>query len=147
MAGFLFALGLLALLLVIGLAFMWQGSIRMPGGPVAYGVEESIKYITPRLSAPTREVIGAKSVRRILEWEMKYLQDRLASGQDGEPVVLGGEAAVAYVLERTKHQGYDYDAAIVTEVMRLQAEYMASIGALDRPVGDDEKKSLGLDNG
>jgi hypothetical protein len=146
MAGFLFALGLLALLALIGLAFMWQGSIRMPGSPVAYGVEESIRYITPRLSPTTREVISAKSVRRILEWEMKYLQDQLDSS-DGSPVVLGGETAVRYVLEKTSQQGYDYDEAIVTEVMQLQAEYMESIGALDRPVADDEKDSLGLDNG
>lgn len=146
MESILFALGLAVLLVLVGLAFMWQGSIRTPGGPVAYGVEESIRYITPRLADSTREVIGHKSVRRILEWEMSYLQDQTSSNPD-QPVVLGGEAIVAYVLEKTARQGYQYDPNIVAEVMQLQAEYMQSIGAIDRPVGEDEMKSLGFDNG
>jgi hypothetical protein len=139
-------LGLFIILALVGLAFMWQGTIRMPGGPVSYGVEESIKYITPRLSETTREVIGHKSVRRILEWEMKYLHDHLDS-DPGQPVVLGSDAVTAYVIEQTERQGFTYDPSIVAEVMQLQAEYMESIGALDRPVGDDEMKALGLDDG
>ena len=146
MTGVFFALGLLILVILIGLAFMWQGSIRMPGGPVAYGVEDSIKYITPRLAAATREVIGDKTVRRVLEWEMKYLQQQLES-DSGEIVIIGGDAVKQYVLEQTKRQGFDYDPAIVTEIMELQAEYMESIGALARPVAEDEMKSLGLDDG
>jgi hypothetical protein len=146
MAGLVFALGLLVLLVLVGLAFMWQGTIRMPGAPVAYGVEESIKYITPRLTEATRATIGPKSVRRILEWEMSYLHERLDSGSD-EPVVLGGDEAVEYVLNQTQQQGYTYDRATVTEVMQLQAEYMESIGALDRPVADEEMKTLGFDDG
>ena len=143
MAAFIFALGLLVLLVVIGLAFYWQGSIRLPGSAVAYGVEDSIKYITPRLSAETREAIGAKSVRRILEWEMKYVQDQLDEDPD-QPVVLGGEQARVYVIEQTAEQGFDYSEEIVAEVMQLQAEYMESIGAIARPVGEEDLGAMGL---
>lgn len=141
MAGVFLAFGLMILLILVGLAFYWQGSIRLPGAAVAYGVEDSIRYITPRLSESTREVIGGKSVRRILEWEMKFLQDTL----DSDPVqvvVLGGDAATAYVLEQTVKQGYEYDAAIVREVLQLQAEYMASIGALAAPVAEDDRSVI-----
>ncbi len=143
MAAVFFALGLLALLLVVGLAFYWQGTIRLPGAAVAYGVEDSINYITPRLSESTREVITAKSVRRILEWEMKFLQDQLDTDPD-TVVVLGGQEATAYVLEQTARQGFEYDPAIVAEVMHLQAEYMRSIGALAAPVAEEEMQALGL---
>lgn len=146
MVGLVFALGLLVLLILIGLAFMWQGTIRLPGAPVAYGVEESIKYITPRLSESTRAKVGSKSVRRILEWEMSYLHERLDSGSE-TPVVLGGDEAIEYVLRCTSRQGYEYDRATVVEVMGLQAEYMETIGALDRPVAEDEMKTLGFDDG
>lgn len=145
MASVLFALGLLILIVLIGLAFMWQGSLRMPGGPVAYGVEESIKYITPRLAPSTREAIGSKSVRRILEWELRYLQEQLETDQD-DVVVIGGSAVRDYILEQTSRQGYDYDPEVVTEIMELQAEYMESIGALASPVAEEELKTLGLDD-
>ena len=141
MAGLFLALGLLLLLVIIGLAFYWQGSIRLPGSSIAYGVEDSIKYITPRLSEQTRAVIGQKSVRRILEWEMKYLQDVL--NRDGDQtVVLGGDVATGYVLEQTARQGFDYDPAIVAEVLQLQAEYMASIGAIAGPVNDADRRDI-----
>ncbi|MDJ0923465.1 MAG: hypothetical protein QNJ77_02795 [Acidimicrobiia bacterium] len=141
MAGLFLALGLLLLLVVVGLAFYWQGSIRLPGAAIAYGVEDSIKYITPRLSEPTQKIIGARSVRRILEWEMKYLQEVLDSAED-RTVVLGGDRAVHYVLEQTARQGFDYEPAIVAEVLELQAEYMASIGAIAGPVADADRRDI-----
>ena len=144
MAGVFLAFGLMILLILVGLAFYWQGSIRLPGGAVAYGVEDSIRYITARLSESAREVIGGTSVRRILEWEMKFLQDTLDSDPD-QVVVLGGDAATAYVLEQTAKQGYEYDPAIVREVLELQAEYLASIGALAAPVADADRSAIERD--
>jgi hypothetical protein len=133
MASVFLALGLLLLLIIIGFAFYWQGTIRLPGSAISYGVEESIRFITPRLSEETRQVIGPKSVRRILEWEMKYLHTALEADPD-QDVVLGGDEAKSYVLEMTKRQGFDYEPAIVDEVLALQAEYLASIGAVAGPV-------------
>ncbi len=141
MAATLFALGLLVLLLVVGLAFYWQGSIRLPGSAISYGVEDSIKYITPRLSAETRAVIGERSVRRILEWEMKFLQDALDADPE-QTVVLGGDAVTAYALEQTAGQGFDYDPAIVGEILNLQADYMASIGAIAEPVAAEDIEAI-----
>ncbi|MCP4965158.1 MAG: hypothetical protein GY926_07970 [bacterium] len=141
MTSTLFALGLLTLLIVIGLAFFWQGSIQLPGSAVAYGVEDSIKYITPRLSSDTNSVIGKTSVRRILEWEMKFVQDQLDSDPD-QIVVLGGEAARQYVLDQTAKEGFEYEPAIVDEVLSLQAEYMASIGAIAEQVSATELERI-----
>ncbi len=141
MAAFFLALGLFALLIVIGLAFYWQGSIQLPGAGVAYGVEDSIKYITQRLEPETRAVVGEKSVRRILEWEMKFVQDQLDSDPE-QVVVIGGESATRYVLDQLIGQGFEYEPGIVNEVLGLQAEYMVSIGAVAEPVDDSELESI-----
>jgi hypothetical protein len=141
MAATLFALGLLILLLVVGLAFYWQGSIRLPGSAISYGVEDSIKYITPRLSEATGAVIGERSVRRILEWEMKFVQDALDADPE-QTIVLGGDAVTFYILGQTARQGFDYDPAIVGEILSLQAEYMASIGAIAEPVAAKDIEAI-----
>jgi hypothetical protein len=141
MAATLFALGLLILLLVVGLAFYWQGSIRLPGSAISYGVEDSIKYITPRLSEATGAVIGERSVRRILEWEMKFVQDALDADPE-QTIVLGGDAVTSYILGQTARQGFDYDPAIVSEILSLQAEYMASIGAIAEPVAAEDIEAI-----
>jgi len=141
MAAVFFALGGLTLLLVVGLAFYWQGTIHLPGAAISYGVEDSIKYITPRLSEQTQSVISERSVRRLLEWEMKFVQDSL-NGDPGQAIVLAGDAAAAYVLERTAGQGFDYDPEIVGEVLNLQAEYMASIGAIAGPVAAEDISAI-----
>ncbi len=141
MAAFLFAFGLLALLVLVAVAFYWQGSIHLPGSAVAYGVEDAIKYITPRLSEATSTVIGQRSVRRILEWEMKFVQNQLDSAPD-QVVVVGGSAATTYVMEQTRAEGFDYEATIIHEVLNLQAEYMASIGAIAEPVTAAELEAI-----
>ena len=141
MSAVFFALGLLILLVVIGLAFYWQGTIRFPGSAVSYGVEDSIKYITPRLREDTRAMMGAKSVRRILEWEMRFLQDALDADPDSV-IVLGGEAAREYVLDMTARQGFEYEPTVIDEVLQLQAEYMSSIGAIADPVAADELERI-----
>lgn len=142
MASVFLALGLLLFLMLIGLAFYWQGTIRLPGSAVSYGVEDSIRHISSRLSGDTRQVIGPKSVRRILEWEMKYLHEALDADPD-QAVVLGGDEARDYVLKMTARQGFDYEPAVVEEVLALQAEYLASIGAVAAPVQGETPGAAG----
>jgi len=121
--------GLLVIVAVIALAFSWQGRLRLHERTVTYGTEEAIKFIAARLRPETAAVIGERSVRRILEWEMRYLQDALAAAGE-EPVVLGGPDAAEYVAAQTAAQGYEYAADVIDEVLELQAHYLASIGAV-----------------
>lgn len=131
---------LLTVVVVIALAFSWQGRLRLPERTVTYGTEEAIKFIASRLSPDSAATIGERSVRRILEWEMRYLQEELAAG-DEKPVVLGGPDAAAYVATQTATQGYEYAPEAIDEILELQAQYLVSIGAVaeaaepDAPTG------------
>ena len=93
-----------------------------------YGVEDSIEFIWEGLG---EDKLGLKKsdVRRILEWEMHYLQKPELWEEDGQPVV-GGEAAAAYTQEQSFEEGHAYEPEQIYAVMDLQAEYLVAIGAV-----------------
>ena len=93
-----------------------------------YGVEDSIEFIWDGLG---EDKIGLKKsdVRRILEWEMYYLQQPKLWAEEGPPIV-GGDAAARYTQEQALEAGFSYEPPQIFGVMDLQAEYLQAIGAL-----------------
>ena len=132
----LFALGLFALLLLLAGAMLWQERRSLTEDVVVYDVEESIEFVSARLSDDSLAAIGPNDVRRILEWEMEYLQRPRRSGRKG-PAVVGGVDAATYAQEQSYAAGYSYDGDVVLEVLALQAEYLQSIGAVAEPAEED----------
>jgi hypothetical protein len=128
MNGALFFAVMMALVFAFGIAMFWQESRRMQHRETIYGVEDSIEFIWEGLG---EDKIGLKKsdVRRILEWEMHYLQKPELWEEDGQPVV-GGEAAAAYTQEQSFEEGYAYEPEQIYAVMDLQAEYLVAIGAV-----------------
>lgn len=134
------AVVLFGLLIGVGFAFWWQERRRQPEGEVIYGVEDALDYVVTRLSPDARAALRASDVRRILEWELRYLQDPGVRGDD--VAIVGGLEAAQYAQEQAMAQGYPYDGALIVEVLDLQAEYLASLGALGDPVDADEGKDI-----
>lgn len=128
------------LLLIVGL-LVWQEARRRPGseGP-AYVVEEAVGFIAARLPADSRRRLGTAGVKRIIEWEIFQLQG-LAQDRRRDPVetVAGGSGAtIDYILDRIAQvHGATYDRDDVAEVLRLETEYLRSIGAVGDPVETD----------
>ncbi|MGI9667546.1 MAG: hypothetical protein ACR2N2_10640, partial [Acidimicrobiia bacterium] len=98
MSGPLLFAFLMVVLLAFGVAMFWQESKRMRQPAAIYGVDDSVEYVWEGLG---EDKMGLKrgDVRRILEWEMYYLQQPDLWEEDGPPVV-GGEAAAAYAQEK-----------------------------------------------
>lgn len=128
MNGALFFAVMMALVFAFGIAMFWQESRRMQQSEKIYGVEDSIEFIWEGLG---EDKLGLKKsdVRRILEWEMHYLQKPELWEEDGQPVV-GGEAAAAYTQEQSFEEGFAYEPEQIYAVMDLQAEYLVAIGAV-----------------
>jgi hypothetical protein len=120
--------------LAFGVAMFWQESRRMRQPAAIYGVEDSIEWIWEGLGD---DKLGLKKsdVRRILEWEMHYLQQPDV-WDDDTVAVVGGDAAAAYAQDKALEEGYAYEPAQIFAVLDLQASYLVAIGAVGEPVED-----------
>jgi hypothetical protein len=137
---FTFIALLIGVLLVIVALMVWQEARRRPlYEPLEYVVNDAVKHIAERL--PGDVGLRNSDIRRILEWEVFYLQG-LAQDDRRNPVetVAGGHAlSVEYIADQihTKH-GVSYSHAQIEEVLRLEADYLVAIGAVGDPVGEEE---------
>lgn len=137
---FTFVALLVGLLLVIVALMLWQEAKRRPSyEPLEYVVNDAVKHIAERL--PEDVDLSNSDIRRIIEWEVFYLQG-LAQDKRSTPVetVAGGhEASVGYIADQIhlKH-GVSYSHDEIAEVLRLEADYLVAIGAVGEPVGEEE---------
>lgn len=134
--------GLAAIFLLIIAALVWQEArSRTYDEGVVYVIDDAIGFVGERLSGDVAERIRRSDIRRILEWEIFYLQG-LAQKRRSEPVETfagGDEAAVSYITGQiAEKHGVTYDAGDVAEVLRLEAEYLLAIGAVGNMVEGEE---------
>ncbi len=52
----------------------------------------------------------------------------------GPGPIAGSEESVAFIIEQCRAQGREFSESDVAEVLALEAEYLADIGAIGRPV-------------
>lgn len=128
-------------LLGVALGFAWQGRRAEVENLTVYSVEDSIRFVTERLSAATAQNLKPSDVRRILEWEVRYLQDPGIRDEAG-PVVAGGGPAAEFAQQSLAHLGHAYDGPDIVEVLDLRAEYLRQIGAVGRPLTASEVSAL-----
>lgn len=146
-AAVLLGAGLFLLFLLIVGVLVWQEARRRPGpAEPAYVISEAVAFISARLEAGTLGRLRPAGVQRIIEWEVHYLQG-LAQRSRRHPVetVAGGaDAAVDYVVTQIADvNGVTYDREDVAEVLRLEAHYLVSIGAVGEAVEPHEFEAGG----
>ena len=128
MNGPLFFAVMMAVVLAFGIAVFWQESKRMNQKDVIYGVEDSIEYVWEGLG-DDKHGLTKGDIRRILEWEMFYLQQPDLWDDDGPPVV-GGDAAATFAQEKSFEAGHAYEPSQIYAVLDLQTSYLEAIGAI-----------------
>ena len=133
---------LLAVFLVLIAAMLWQEAKRRSSrGQLIYSVDDAVEFVLADLDQDVRERLSQAGVRRILEWEVYYLQGLADRKQNGElTVVAGGHGpAVEYIAEQINEQhGVGYTTEDIRAVLAGEAGYLATIGAVGDPV---EEKS------
>jgi hypothetical protein len=135
MSGPLFFAVLMAVVVAFGVAMFWQESKRMSQPQAIYGVEDSIEFIWAALGDETHN-LKKSDVRRILEWEMHYLQQPHLWESESSPV-FGGRAAAEYVQNQALAAGYPYEPDQIFAVLDMQAAYLDAIGAVGDQVDGD----------
>jgi len=130
-------------LLLVGVAFgfAWQGRRGEAEELAVYSVEDSIRFVTERLTAATAASLKPSDVRRILEWEVRYLQDP-GLRDNADPVVAGGLPSAEFAQESLALLGHAYDGPEIIEVLDLRAEYLREIGAVGEPLSAAEVSDL-----
>lgn len=128
-------------LLGVAFGFAWQGRRGEGEELVVYSVEDSIRFVTERLTSATAATVKPSDVRRILEWEVRYLQDPGLRDNVG-PVVAGGLPSAEFAQESLALLGHAYDGREIIEVLDLRAEYLREIGAVGAPLTAAEVSDL-----
>jgi hypothetical protein len=135
---FVFVAFLVGIFLIVVALVVWQEAKRRPSyEPLTYVVDDAVKHVETGLNAEDNSTLSRADIRRILDWEVFYLQG-LAQEDRSNPVetVAGGhEASVDYIIEQiaTKH-GVSYAREDVQNVLRMEADYLYQIGAIGEPV-------------
>lgn len=133
---------LFALLCVLVAVMVWQEAQRRTyRGPPVYVIDDAVAYIASRLDSGARGRLGMSGVRRIIEWEVHYLQGLAQKSRRNpvETVAGGSDASIDYVVAQIAEVNRTiYDREDVAEVLALEAEYLQSIGAVGETVDLDE---------
>lgn len=129
---------LLAVLLIVIAAMVWQEAKRRSSdGLLIYSVDDAVDFVMADLDQEVRGRLGKAGVRRILEWEVYYLQGLADRKKAGElTVVAGGHGpAIEYIAAQINgRHGVGYDPDDIRAVLAGEAGYLADIGAVGEPV-------------
>jgi len=132
MGPFLLVIALALVLVVFGAGMLIQEhGRRVDDGVAVYGVDDAVIYVWERLPAEMVSSVDRADIRRMLEWEMVYLQQ--PAKRDG-PAVVGGVDAAEFVQESAYASGHVYEPEAIFTVLDLQADYLRAIGAVGSPV-------------
>jgi hypothetical protein len=132
------ALTLVAVLLIIVALVIWQHAQREGPNEVTFGIENAVSFISARLDPEVRKRLGTDGVRRVVEWEVFYLQG-LAQEDRRHPVeTVAGDygPAVEFIKgEIARVHGRTYSAEDIGSVLALGVTYLQSIGAIGEVAG------------
>lgn len=132
------ALTLVAVLLLIVALVIWQHAQREGPKEVTFGIENAVSFITARLDPDIQKRLGTDGVRRVVEWEVFYLQG-LAQEDRRNPVeTVAGDygPAVEFIKgEIARVHDRTYSGEDIGSVLALGVTYLQSIGAVGAVAG------------
>jgi hypothetical protein len=131
--------GMLVVAVVVGIAaalvIREAGRIAKEPPPALFDIEDAHDWVVAHVPDDVAATLTSDDVRRILEFQLEYFEQRGVSGNGSGPkatgpIVMGGAEAVAYIVERAASTGEAYLPEQVYGVLETQLTYLRSIGAI-----------------
>ena len=125
---------LFALLFGLAAALVWQeAKQRAMPEQITYVLEDAVGFVSQAVGDVSH--LSSEDIRRILEWEVIYLQGISPRGAGRlEPVRVGNsDDATRFILEQVG-QPTQYSEDDVRRVLAGEAAYLLSIGAVGAAV-------------
>ena len=124
---------LLAAFLAVLAVMLWKNAgARRVAGEVVYVIEDAVEFISAEFGDDA--TLAPADVRRILEWEVHFLQmqARSAHRAGGGDIIAGGtDQAVEYIqAQAAAKQQAVHSTDQIRSVLAGEASYLVSIGAV-----------------
>lgn len=129
--------GLLGILLLISALVVWQHASKNSSS-ATYGVEDAVAFVEGHLDASTKARLGGAGVRRILEFDVFYLQGLAQVDRRNPVATVAGPygPAIQYISEQIESRlGRSYSYLDIASVLEGEVQYLKSIGAIGDEVG------------
>jgi hypothetical protein len=126
---------LLAVFLLIMAVMLWQEarSRATTAEPV-----DATDHAMTHVPAEVRDRLGRDNVRRILEWQVAFLQG-LARDDQGLPIVVGStEGTVEHIRAGLARKGHPLAAEDIAAVLETQGGYLEGLGLIGEPADPGE---------
>ncbi len=128
---------LVALFLGVLAVMLWRNArVRTVPADAVYVIEDAVGFVSAQL--PDGLSLERSDVRRILEWEVHFLQmqARRAHRSGGGDIVAGGtDQAVEYIqAQAAAKQDVEYEELQIRTVLAGEATYLQAIGAVGEVV-------------
>lgn len=120
------------------------GRLSAEPPPPVFDIEEAYDWVVENLPDVVAATLTPDDVRRILDFQIEYLQRQGVTGNGSSmhtpgDVVIGGAETVDYIVEQSRATGEEYLPEQVYAVIDTQLAYMRAIGAVGGRVATDEQ--------
>ena len=137
-----------ALVFAIAAAFVGREAFRLGHTPTStiFDLDEAVLHVAEGLSDEAARGLTMDEVRDLIRFSLDHLRakgltalpgEELAH-EDGPPVVVADDDAVAVVLGRADEVGMEVTDVAVVEVLDLLLDHLVEIGAVGPPVPPPE---------
>lgn len=133
------------IVLAIAAALVFREAARLSDVPpdAVFDPDDALGWVVEHLDDIVAATLTEKDVARIIAAQMEFFAQRGVSRNGARtapavPLLLAPEETVAYIVERCAETGEAYLPEQVEPVMQCQLDYLRFIGAIGRPVDEDE---------
>ena len=117
-------------LLLVSVMLLQEGRARRVEPDPVWGIEDATDFVLADLGEPARSRLGRDGVRRVVEWQVYFLQ-QLARDDPDVPIVVGvTEGTVAHISAMVARQGHPMAEADIEAVLGGIGAYLVAIGVV-----------------